>query len=83
MQSYLTQPLRFRWANHHDKNFKPGDPEVTFALPVGTEVTVDATRKMEAGKVFNYIILTVCAVSFVNPLSGVISHAIVPVDYLE
>lgn len=56
---------------------------MTFTLPVGTEVTVDATRKMEAGKVFNYIILTVCDISFVNPLSGVSSHAIVPVDYLE
>ena len=83
MQAHLTKPLRFRWANHHDKNFKPGDPEVTFTLPMGTEVTVAATRKMEAGKIFNYVILTVCDISYVNPLSGVISPAIVPADCLK
>jgi hypothetical protein len=81
--SRLIKPLHFRWANHHDKHFKPGDPEVTFTLPVGTEVTVITTRQMEAGKVFDYVVLTMCDISYVNPLSGAISHAVVTADYVE
>ncbi len=56
---------------------------MTYTLPVGTEVTVITTRQMNAGSSFNYIMLTVCDISYVNPLSGVISHATVFADYVE
>jgi len=79
----LIKPLLFHYANQHDKDFKLGDPEVTFALPVGTEVSLEATRTIDAGRSFDHIRLKVCDISFKNPLSGVISYAIVWPDCLE
>jgi hypothetical protein len=83
LKTHLTKPLLFRWVNHHDKNFKPGDLEVTFTLPAGTEVTVEARRTINAGKIYNYATLDLCDITFKNPLSGVTSGAIVTAGYLE
>ena len=79
----LIKPLHARWANHHKKDFKPGDPEVTFTLPVGTEVELVATRTINAGSCFNYVTLEVCDITYTNPLSGATSGATVWSDYLE
>lgn len=83
MKAQLTKPLRFRWANQHHKDFKLGDPEVTFTLPIGTEVELVATRAINTGRTFNYFMLKVCDITYTNPLSGGTSGAIVTADHLE
>jgi len=79
----LSKPLLFRWANHSSKDFTPGDPEVTFTLPTGTEVTVEKRYTINAGKIYDYVTLHVCDITYENPLSGVTSGAIITADYLE
>lgn len=79
----LIKPLHFRWANHHKKDFKLGDPEVTFVLPVGTAITVVARRTINTGKLYDYSTLQTCEITYTNPLSGATSGAIVTIDCLE
>ena len=79
----LAKPLNFRWANHHSKDFKLGDPAVTFTLPIGTEVELVTTRIMNLGSSFGHKTLKVCDITYTNPLSGITSGAIVTPDYLE
>lgn len=78
----LVKSVKCRWANHHKKDFKPGDLEVTFVLPIGTECEI-----IEKKRIVTYLSTKEywdnVLISYKNPLSGATSRALVPCEYVE
>lgn len=77
----LKRPVRVRWSNHHDKNFKPGDDELTFELPADLECRDVEHRRIES-RLSTMDHLDIVYFTYINPLSGVKSGAIVPKSYV-
>lgn len=78
----LKYPVLCRWANHHSKNFKPGDLEVTFELPAGLECH-DVEHRRLTTRLSSTGHVDVVHLTYTNPLSGAKSRATVAKSYTE